>query len=133
MFRIAYSALSLISSSLVLSLLPWFVRYKNVPGLFTVGWLFIVNFLYGINAAVLDKETLLRVPAYCDIVTKLFLGLQIAVPMAMLCYVFSIYDWMVRPKERNLRIKYLEHRGTFHAALCFFTPLAYMVLRMLFT
>ena len=67
MFNAIYSTLSFLSSALVLSLLPWFVRFRSVPGLFCVVWLFVVNFLYGLNAVLFTGRTLLGLPAYCDV------------------------------------------------------------------
>ncbi|KAL5525153.1 hypothetical protein ACEPAF_9022 [Sanghuangporus sanghuang] len=130
MFSIFYSTISFLSSALVLFLLPWFIRFRSVPGLFTIGWLFVVNFLYGLNAAVFTGERLLGFPAYCDVATKLLMGMQIVVPTAMLCYTFSIHDWMVRPKERDLSVKLREYRSYFHAILCSLAPIVYMSLHI---
>lgn len=51
-------------------------------------------------------------------VTKLLVGMQMAVPTAMLCYTFSIHDWLVRPKWRDLNDKFFVFRERFHVALC---------------
>ncbi|KAI5120623.1 hypothetical protein M0805_009383 [Coniferiporia weirii] len=125
-FSALYSSLSFLSSGLVISLLPWYSLHKNVPGLFTIVWLFTVNLLFGLNATVL-KNMLLRKPVYCDIVTKLLLGMQMAVPIAMFCYSLSIRSWIVHPQGRGY-MKLPVSQGILYATLCIFVPLAYMIL-----
>lgn len=66
---VLYSSLSLLSSLLLLLLLPWFIQFKSIPGLFAIAWLFVVDVLYGLNPLILGDglpdSTGAR--AYCDI------------------------------------------------------------------
>ena len=67
--RILYSTLSLLSAFLVLLLLPWFVRFRCVPGLFAIAWLFVLDVLYGLNPLILGNglPDTTGARAYCDI------------------------------------------------------------------
>ncbi|EJD05038.1 uncharacterized protein FOMMEDRAFT_80248 [Fomitiporia mediterranea MF3/22] len=129
MFNIIYATISFLSFGLVLLIFPWFIRFRSIPGLFACVWLLVVNFIFGLNAAAFTGDVLLRAPVYCDVVTKLLVGMQMAVPTAMLCYTFSIHDWLVRPKWRDLNDKFFVFRERFHVALCILMPIMYMALR----
>ena len=56
-------------TSLILNLLllPYFIRFKHIPGLFTLFWLIVSSFVYGLNAIAFDGETLPGIPVYCDV------------------------------------------------------------------
>ncbi|THH04132.1 hypothetical protein EW145_g5746 [Phellinidium pouzarii] len=128
MFRVVFSYVSFFSSALALFPVPWFIQTKNIPGLFALAWLVVVNLIYGLNAGVFKDEMFLRVPIYCDIATKLMVGLHVAVLTSMFCYILLIIEGPSRTRDKKNRKDFVERRRLIHTWLCILFPLAYMAL-----
>ena len=65
--HVFFATTCFLSLVLNLILLPWFYRFKYVPGLSILFWLITASFFYGLNAVAFDNDKLLVIPAYCDI------------------------------------------------------------------
>lgn len=47
----------------------------------------------------------------------------------MLCFAFTLEDWLVRPGGRDVQRKHIEHRKVPHFLICLASPVVSMVLR----
>jgi hypothetical protein len=56
-----------LAAVLVLIPLPWHWRARNIGTLAIIGWLFIVNMIYGINAIIWAGNVDNPAPVWCDI------------------------------------------------------------------
>ncbi|KAG6811096.1 hypothetical protein H0H92_008984 [Tricholoma furcatifolium] len=81
-----------------------------------VAWLLGANLVHGINATIWANNIELRVPVWCDIVTKLLVGVMIALPGALLSMsrrlelVASKRPISSEPKYQTARIMLEDHR-----------------------
>lgn len=56
-----------LTAALVLVPIPWHWRARNVATLAIIFWLFVVDFIYGVNAIVWAGNVRNPVPVWCDI------------------------------------------------------------------
>ncbi|KAF8629344.1 hypothetical protein AX15_003495 [Amanita polypyramis BW_CC] len=77
---LSFTLAALVATSLVIRR----VR-EDIAALSFVSWLFICNFVHGINAVSWAGNSHLHALVWCDIATKLVLGTMIALPASCLC------------------------------------------------
>ncbi|KAJ7766022.1 GPCR fungal pheromone mating factor [Mycena metata] len=123
----ALQAAPFISSALILATLPHHWRVKNMATLSIIAWLTAYNLTYGINAIIWDGNVDIRVPVWCDIVTKLKIGADVGLPGSCLCMA-----------KRLNRITYgldMSPRGWRHRTLdvflCWGLPVLVMILHVI--
>ncbi|KAG8909213.1 hypothetical protein FRC01_007074 [Tulasnella sp. 417] len=83
--RTQLPVLSFLSLPLLLLPLPWHLRARNIATLTIFTALFITNLTHGVNSIVWAGSIVTKVPVWCDITTKLGLGVQVALPAASMC------------------------------------------------
>ncbi|KAH7869350.1 GPCR fungal pheromone mating factor [Lentinula edodes] len=101
----------------------------DVAQLALVLWLLVCNLIQGINSLVWAGNTDIHVPRWCDLVTKVLLGLVVAIPGACICIstrLARIHDDQ-KKKPSSKRLQYILD-GLF----CFVIPVLYMCLRKFF-
>ncbi|KIK58802.1 hypothetical protein GYMLUDRAFT_98002 [Collybiopsis luxurians FD-317 M1] len=100
----------------------------NAAHLALVLWLLICNFIQGINSLVWAGNTDIHVPRWCDLVTKLLLGLIVAIPGACICMALRLVRVHSDQKETTStkRLQYVLD-GIF----CFIVPIIYMCLHFI--
>ncbi|KAJ7719132.1 pheromone A receptor-domain-containing protein [Mycena metata] len=118
---------SFLSAVLVLVPLPWHWRAGTVPTISIALWLFIDNFINGVNGILWDGNFEVKALVWCDISTKLFMGSNISLPASILSLcihlerVSSVRQVRTSPSEKR-------RRQIFDCLLCFGLPLIYMAL-----
>ncbi|KAF7373099.1 Pheromone receptor [Mycena sanguinolenta] len=90
-------------------------------------WLLLGNGVHAINAIVWSSNVELRIPVWCDIVTKLLLGITVALPGVCLCS--ARYLELLSSTRKIYPNTYSKRIHTLiDVALCFVLPLLYMIL-----
>ncbi|KAJ3917195.1 pheromone A receptor-domain-containing protein [Lentinula edodes] len=100
----------------------------DVAQLALVLWLLVCNLIQGINSLVWAGNTDIHVPRWCDLVTKVLLGLVVAIPGACICIstrLARIHDDQ-KKKPSSKRLQYILD-GLF----CFVIPVLYMCLHFI--
>ncbi|KAJ7018715.1 pheromone A receptor-domain-containing protein [Mycena alexandri] len=118
---------SFLCAALVLVPLPWHWRAGTVPTISIAVWLFIDNFINGVNGILWDGNFEIKALVWCDISTKLFMGSNISLPASILSLcihlerVSSVRQVRTSPSEKR-------RRQIFDCVLCLGVPLIYMAL-----
>ncbi|TFY78497.1 hypothetical protein EWM64_g5515 [Hericium alpestre] len=116
-----------LAASAVLLPLPWHWRARNVPTLSIIAWLFVSNLIYGVNTSVWFDNARIIAPVWCDIVTKIQIGSNIALPAACFClcvHLERIASVRQAHTTRTSKRKYM----LFDLAMCWGLPIIYMIL-----
>ncbi|KAJ7264534.1 GPCR fungal pheromone mating factor [Mycena haematopus] len=74
----ALQAAPFIALGLVLVTLPHHWRVKNIATLSIIAWLSAYNVMFGVNAIIWNGNDDIRVPVWCDIATKIKIGLEMS-------------------------------------------------------
>ncbi|KAF5309260.1 hypothetical protein D9619_012750 [Psilocybe cf. subviscida] len=122
--------IAFLSALSVLLPLPWHWRNGNVATLSIIAWLFVINIVYGVNAAVWANDVITRVPVWCDITTKLIIGSTTALPAAGLCVCIRLYKACAargKPVSTNLRNVRIWEFVACYGIPCLFMALHYIV------
>ncbi|KAF9522499.1 STE3-like pheromone receptor [Crepidotus variabilis] len=124
----ALAVISFICAALLAVFIPVKRVRNNVPHLAVILWLVGYNLVRGINAVVWDGNIDHHAPVWCDIVTKLMLGANIALPGAFLCIARDLEHASssrpyVFPKST------IRNQTILELVLCYVIPLIYMLLR----
>ncbi|KAJ7248821.1 GPCR fungal pheromone mating factor, partial [Mycena rebaudengoi] len=118
---------SFICAALVLVPLPWHWRAGTVPTISIALWLFVLNFINGVNTALWMDSIETKALVWCDITTKLFIGSNISLPASIFCLcihlerVSSVRQVRTTPTQKR-------RRQLFDCAMCFGLPIIYMIL-----
>lgn len=124
------SAISFVCAALLALFIPLARVRCNVPNLAIVAWLLGCNLVHGINAIIWANNVDIRIPVWCDIVTKLLVGATVALPGACLSISHRLELASSNrtipndPKSQTRRIL-LEF------VLCYIVPLIYMALHFI--
>ncbi|KAJ7150666.1 GPCR fungal pheromone mating factor, partial [Mycena filopes] len=117
-------AAPLVSAALVLATLPHHWRVKNFPTLSIIAWLALYNLISGVDAIIWAGNTDIKIPVWCDIVTKLKIGADVGLPGSCLCVAIRLnritYGREMSPRK-------WRHR-TLDIFLCWGLPVLIMVL-----
>nr|ANB67027.1 pheromone receptor [Agrocybe salicacicola] len=101
----------------------------SVPNLAILLWLGGYNVVHGINAVVWNGNAHTHVPVWCDIVTKLMLGANIALPGAFLC-ISRHLELVSSSRMISLDKKVIRNRTILDLTLCYAIPILYMSLHV---
>ncbi|EPQ55602.1 STE3-domain-containing protein [Gloeophyllum trabeum ATCC 11539] len=116
-----------LAALLVLVPLPWHWQARNVATLSIIAWLFVVNIIYGINAIIWGSDAIIRFAPWCDIVTKIQIGSNVALPAACFCL-----DWNLASVASINRVRITtqdrRRRRIFELVICWGVPAVYMTL-----
>ncbi|PPQ94223.1 hypothetical protein CVT25_006649 [Psilocybe cyanescens] len=99
----------------------------SVPHLAIVLWLVGHNLIHAINAAVWAGNVDIHVPVWCDIVTKVLLGIKVALPGAFVC-IASQLELTSSQRKASMDKRVLRNRMIFELFLCYVFPILYMLL-----
>ena len=131
---------------LALVTLPWHWRAKNVATLAMVGWLFVINVIYGVDAIIWHQSILVKAVVWCDISTftvesslpgitdrlhpasRVIIGAGIALPAACMCISIHLAQVASANHVQNSRAD-KRRRQIIELVLCFGVPMLWMGLR----
>ncbi|TFY56542.1 hypothetical protein EVG20_g8891 [Dentipellis fragilis] len=116
-----------IAATLVIIPLPWHWRARNIPTLSIMGWLFVINVIYGVNTIVWAGNVNNPSPVWCDITTKLVIGAQHALPAATFCICRSL-EFIASNRVVALDRASKRRWMIFDCCICFGVPAILMAL-----
>lgn len=92
-----------------------------------IAWLFVSNTIYAINSVIWAGTVLNVAPVWCDVVTKLQIGANLALPASCLCVCMQLARIASVSHARSTRTDKL--RGALiDITICWFVPMIYMAL-----
>ncbi|KAF8809928.1 STE3-like pheromone receptor [Phlegmacium glaucopus] len=100
----------------------------NVPRLAIILWLLGFNLVHGINALVWSGNVDIHVPVWCDIVTKLMLGANLALPAAFFCVSLQL-ELLSSMRTISSHPTVVRNRLMSEIFMCYLLPILYMLLR----
>ncbi|KZT19582.1 fungal pheromone STE3G-protein-coupled receptor [Neolentinus lepideus HHB14362 ss-1] len=122
-----FPVVTLLCAALLLVPLPWHLRARNVATLSMIGWLFVLNVIYAVDAIVWANNVKILVPVWCDITTKVIVGGNFALPAACLCVCIHLEKVSsVRAARTTSREK--RRRQIIEGLMCFGIPTLFMAL-----
>ncbi|KAF8239211.1 fungal pheromone STE3G-protein-coupled receptor [Tricholoma matsutake] len=120
-----FAPIAFISAILVLIVLPGHWRAGNVAMLAMSFWLFIINVIYGVDAIVWGDNTDTMIPVWCDITSKLLVGINFALPSTSLCISIHL-EHVASLHLARTTLSDKQHWQIFEALMCFGLPLLFM-------
>ncbi|KAM5538797.1 hypothetical protein V8D89_007519 [Ganoderma adspersum] len=76
---------SFLAAAIVLVPLPGHWRARNIPTLSLIAWLFVLNVAHGVNVVEWYDNTEIKLKIWCDTISKLVIGANMAIPAACFC------------------------------------------------
>ncbi|KAI0752093.1 GPCR fungal pheromone mating factor [Fomes fomentarius] len=127
MAYVAFPVTAFIGAVLVLIPLPSHWRARNYATISLVGWLFLIDLIYGINSAVWNDNVRIRLLVWCDVTTKLVIGASVGMPAAAMCICKHLESVA---SGRHVRVSHGDKRRRmfFELAMCFLLPIIIMAL-----
>ncbi|KAF8200237.1 pheromone receptor Rcb2 B43 [Pholiota molesta] len=107
--------------------LPWHWRARNMGTLSIIGWLFLSNIIYGVDAAIWAGNVNIRALVWCDISTKIIIGANFALPAACLCIAIHL-EQVSSLRLARTSIADKRRRQYFEAFMCLGVPFIFMIL-----
>ncbi|KAF8597846.1 STE3-domain-containing protein [Ceratobasidium sp. AG-I] len=95
-----FCALSII---LVLLPLPWHVKVRNTGTLLYIGWTILGNLVFLVNSFVWSENLTNHAPIWCDISTKIIIGLSVGICAASLSINRRLYLIAAQNESRAFR------------------------------
>lgn len=89
---VAFQVIAPLSMFLVLLPLPWHWSARNVGTLLYIAWTFTGSLIYLVDSIVWRGNLHNPAPVWCDISTKILVGLNVAVPAVLLCINRRLYN-----------------------------------------
>jgi len=86
-----FAAFAFLSFILVSIPLPWHLEAWNTGTCLSILWTGTGSLILSINAIIWDGNTVNWAPVWCDITTKLMIGLSVGIPAASLCINRRLY------------------------------------------
>ncbi|KAI0641062.1 STE3-domain-containing protein [Trametes meyenii] len=105
---------------------PVYASSRNIPVLSLAAWLLCCNVVHGVDTLLWAGNSAIRVPAWCDIVTRVLLAAQLALPGSALALVLKLRRCALG-QETTRKASTL----TTDLILCLILPLVYMVLHLI--
>ncbi|KAF8239195.1 STE3-domain-containing protein [Tricholoma matsutake] len=99
----------------------------NVVNLAIVSWLAGCNLVHGINSLIWSGNVDIRVPVWCDIVTKLLLATMVAISGAILCMSYRL-ELLSSTRPISVDPKSQRNRLLIDFVFCYVVPVIYMVM-----
>ncbi|KAF8890815.1 pheromone A receptor-domain-containing protein [Gymnopilus junonius] len=99
----------------------------NIPNLALVLWLLAYNAIHAVDTIVWAGTVDIHIPVWCDIVTKLMLAANVALPGALLCIATQL-ELVTSSRTIPTNKKVLRNRMIFEFTICYVVPLLYMLL-----
>ncbi|KZT19583.1 fungal pheromone STE3G-protein-coupled receptor [Neolentinus lepideus HHB14362 ss-1] len=116
-----------LAAFLVLFPLPWHWRARNIATIAIMLWLFVINVVNAVNSIVWAGNIIIRIPVWCDITTKIYIGASYALPAATTCICKHLE---LVSSSRNARLDHRDRvrRMIFDSCMCFGLPVVFMIL-----
>ncbi|KDQ50564.1 hypothetical protein JAAARDRAFT_141708 [Jaapia argillacea MUCL 33604] len=116
-----------LAAILVLIPVPWHWRARNIATLAIMFWLFTINIINGVNSIIWAGNAIIRVPVWCDITTKIYVGSSYALPAATMCICKHLE---LVASTRRVRVDHDDKRRRmiFESIMCFGIPAIFMAL-----
>ncbi|KAH9887046.1 pheromone A receptor-domain-containing protein [Cubamyces lactineus] len=124
--RAELPAVSFLGVAALVLVAPIFVSSRNIPVLSLAAWLLCCNVIHGVNTIVWAENNAVHVPAWCDIVTRVLLAAQMAIPGSALALVLKLRRCALG-QETTRKTSTL----TPDLLLCFAVPIAYIILHII--
>nr|AAF01419.1 Rcb2.42 [Coprinopsis cinerea] len=114
-----------LAAILVLIPLPWHWRAKNIPTLSLSIWLFVSNIIYGVNSILWADNYAVKVPVWCDIVTKIQIGATLSLPACCLCLCIRL-ERIASTRAASTSATSKRRTAIFDVMMCWILPMIYM-------
>ncbi|KAF9555100.1 STE3-domain-containing protein [Agrocybe pediades] len=101
----------------------------SVPSLAIVLWLGGCNLIHAVNAVLWAGNVDIHIPVWCDIVTKLLLGVNVALPAAILCIAREL-ELVTSYRKISTDQIVIRNRMILELVLCYVVPVIYMSLHI---
>ncbi|KAL0571557.1 hypothetical protein V5O48_010406 [Marasmius crinis-equi] len=125
-----FAPISFIAAAAVLLPLPAHWRARNIATLSIIGWLFVLNIIFGVDALVWADNVEIVIPVWCDITTKLQVGGNIALPAACLAICIHL-EQVASTRVARYTTADRKRRQFFEAFMCILLPIVYMGLHFI--
>ncbi|RDX44921.1 STE3-domain-containing protein [Lentinus brumalis] len=119
-------AVSFLCMSLLLLLSPAFLHSRNIAVISLATWLILCNLVHGVNALLWSGNDDVHVPAWCDIMTRVLLAAQIALPGCALALARKLRQCAIGQEVTQRAHTYMQD-----LTFCLIIPLAYIVLHVI--
>ncbi|KAF8981163.1 GPCR fungal pheromone mating factor [Cyathus striatus] len=116
-----------LAATLVLVPLLWHWRAGNVAIVSMIAWLFAVDVIYGVNAIVWADNVVDHAPVWCDISTKIVVGVSYALPICTLC-ICKHLEAVSSNRKVSYDVSDKRRRMIFEGVMCIGVPLIFMAL-----
>lgn len=126
----ALIAISFICAILLAVFVPVKRVYSDIPALAIVLWLALANVLRGVNSSLFDGTVAVKSFVWCDISTKLLLGVNVAIPCAFLC-IGRRMELLSSSRKIFDNATVRRNSILFELLMCYIVPLIYMALHLL--
>ncbi len=143
-----FAPIAFIAAFSLLFPLPWHWRARNVATLCIIGWFFVMNIIFAVNAIIWANNVDIVAPVWCDIsmcgilrnsfydahsleATKLVIGANFALPATCLCICMHL-EQVSSVRITRIHIQDRRRRQYFEAFMCIGLPIIFMVLRSLY-
>ncbi|EIW56744.1 STE3-domain-containing protein [Trametes versicolor FP-101664 SS1] len=124
--RAELPAISFLCVAALVLVAPVFASSRNIPVLSLAAWLLCCNVIHGVNTLVWAGNDAIHVPAWCDIVTRVLLAVQLALPGSALALVLKLRRCALG-QETIRKAPTL----TTDLMLCFILPVVYIILHII--
>ncbi|KAH9837844.1 putative fungal pheromone GPCR, STE3-type [Rhodofomes roseus] len=116
---------SFLAAVLVLVPLPAHIKARNLATVAIILWLSAVNLAQGINTVIWADNVEIKAVVWCDVVTRLFIGSNVALPAA--CFALCMHLERIA-SARAVRITEADKRRQIwvDSVLCFGVPAVYI-------
>ncbi|KDR78094.1 hypothetical protein GALMADRAFT_118997 [Galerina marginata CBS 339.88] len=122
-----FGPIAIIAATSLLLPLPWHWRAGNVATLSIIGWLFLSNVIFAVDALIWSDNINIVIPVWCDITTKLIIGANFALPAACLCVCIHL-EQVASVRLARTSISDKRRRQLFEAGMCIGLPIIFMAL-----
>ncbi|KDQ23635.1 B mating type pheromone receptor [Pleurotus ostreatus PC15] len=116
-----------IAAFLVLIPFPWHWRARNIATCAMMIWLFIVNFIYGVNSLIFANTFRVKAVIWCDIATKIIVGASYALPLCTMC-ICKYLEAVSSNRKAAFDHSDKRRRIIFESIMCFGVPMVFMAL-----
>ncbi|KAI0370949.1 STE3-domain-containing protein [Pilatotrama ljubarskyi] len=124
--RTELPAVSFLCVAALVLVAPVLMSSRNIPVLSLAAWLLFCNIIHGVNTLVWAGNDAIHVPAWCDIVTRVLLAAQFALPGSALALVLKLRRCALG--QETIR------KGstlTTDLMLCLILPIVYIILHVI--
>ncbi|KAI0694922.1 pheromone A receptor-domain-containing protein [Cerioporus squamosus] len=124
--RTELPVVSFLCMGLLLILSPAFLHSRNVALISLAAWLVLCNLVHGVNALLWSGNDNVHVPAWCDIMTRVLLAAQMALPGCALALARKLRQCAIGQEVTQRAHTYMQD-----LTFCLIIPLAYIVLHVI--